>query len=283
MKEIIFYGSYLVFPFLAYIIWSKRLSITIRVILIILSIIFVWSRFIEPYTIRIQHTEIELGFQAKIALVADLHIGKYKKKSYVEKLVHTLNTLEVDMVLIAGDFTYYPKKGSLKEIFSPFKDLKHTTYWVLGNHDVEQPGPPLRDELIKALDYEHLHYLNNDVKKISGITLIGLGSHWNREDDTSLLDTYTQQDNIIVLTHNPDTVSKYTNYHADITLVGHTHGGQIRIPWLYKYAIPTRGDFDRGLSTEKYGLLYITAGVGETGLPMRFLNPPTIDILNIKK
>ena len=282
MKEAIFYGSYLVFPVIAYIIWTKRFFISLKIFTGLVCLVFIYARFIEPQYIRVQHTTIPLWFESNIALIADLHIGKYKKASYVQKLVNTLNTLDVDMILIAGDLTYYPDEWDLKELFAPLKELQHPTYWVLWNHDVEQPWPPLRTELIEALYYPQIHHINNQAVELGGFTLVWLWSHWNREDDTSLLDEYSLKDNIIVLAHNPDTMSKYNNSIADITLVWHTHGGQIRIPWLYKYVIPTRWDFDRWLTHEAQGTLYITAGVGETGLPMRLFNPPTIDVLDIK-
>jgi predicted MPP superfamily phosphohydrolase len=66
--------------------------------------------------------------------------------------------------------------------------------------------------------------LNNDIVEFDNFTLLGLGSNWNREDDTSLLQHYSQDENIIVLTHNPDTTLKYDNNNADLTLAGHTHG-----------------------------------------------------------
>lgn len=282
MKELIFYGSYLVFPTVILILWIKKIPLFLKIIGILLCVLFTYARFIEPQYIRVQHTTIPLWFETKIALIADLHIGKYKKQAYVDKIVRKLNTLDVDMVLIAGDFTYYPDEWDLQELFAPFKEIQHTTYWVLWNHDVEQPGPPLRAELIEALDYPQIHHINNQVVELDGFTLVWLWSHWNREDDVTLLKQYTAEDNVIVLAHNPDTISKYSNSSADITLVGHTHGGQIRIPWLYKKVIPTRWDFDRWLTHEVQGTLYITAWIWETGLPMRFLNPPTIDVLHIQ-
>ena len=61
---------------------------------------------------------------------------------------------------------------------------------------------------------------------------------------------------VVVLTHNPDTVDNYTTYNADLTLVGHTHCGQIRLPRIHDrlrpYYYPVDGDFDCGLSNEKY-------------------------------
>ena len=83
------------------------------------------------------------------------------------------------------------------------------------------------------------------------------------------------------MAHNPDTALEYENSIPDITICGHTHGGQIRIPFLYKQTIPCEGNFDQGLYETKYGKVFVTAGLGEVGLPMRLGIPPTIEILEL--
>lgn len=57
----------------------------------------------------------------------------------MENIVEKLNDLDVDMVWIAGDFTADPPEDELVSLFAPLADLRHTTYAVLGNHDVEKP------------------------------------------------------------------------------------------------------------------------------------------------
>jgi predicted MPP superfamily phosphohydrolase len=69
---------------------------------------------------------------------------------------------------------------------------------------------------------------------------------------------------------------------ADLTLVGHTHCGQIRIPWLYRAVIPTEGPFDGGWSETPAGELFITCGLGEVGLPMRFRTPPVVEVIEVR-
>ena len=100
-----------------------------------------------------------------------------------------------------------------------------------------------------------------------------------------LLNQFHAAETVVVLTHNPDTVLAYNNYNVDATLVGHTHCGQIRLPWVHryigKYIIPTKGEFDCGLIATKYTTVFITPGVGEVILPMRWFNPPTIDIVSL--
>jgi hypothetical protein len=164
---------------------------------------------------------------------------------------------------------------------SPLKSLVAPTYAVLWNHDVEKPWPNIRWQLTLHLETLWVNVLNNDIVLFSWFTLVGLWAHSNQEDDVTLLKWLTH-DKTIVLTHNPDTTLLYWSWHsAAITFAGHTHCGQVRIPTLYKSMIPTVGDFDGGLSTETYTKLYITCWIGETLLPIRFLNPPAIDIIDL--
>ena len=186
------------------------------------------------------------------------------------------------MLLIAGDFTFYPQKSDLPKLFSPLKNLTMPVYAVLGNHDTERPGEPLRKEMKEVLIQNNVRLLENEILRLKDITLIGMGDRWageQGEDDISLLSQVTPEENVLVLVHNPDSITDFPNSNADLTVSGHTHGGQIRIPLLYKKEIPTRGDFDKGLTIEKNTTLFITSGVGEVGLPMRFLNFPEVVVL----
>jgi uncharacterized protein len=86
-----------------------------------------------------------------------------------------------------------------------------------------------------------------------------------KRDNVLLLERFLPENNVVVLTHNPDTVRNYSNLVADITLAGHTHCGQVRIPRLYKYALPTLGAwnerFDCGLYMLRESKLFISAGL----------------------
>lgn len=281
MWELVFYTSYLVFPFLIMILFFMKKEYLFRWFFTILSIIFIYTRFIEPQIIVVNETNINLWFNANFALISDLHIWIYKKEDFVEKLVEKINKLDVEQVFIAWDLTLNPNKKNIEKLFLPLKKLNKPTYWVLWNHDVQKPGPNIRKELIETLDSYWLHFLNNKEVNLWEFKLLWLWSYWWLEDKVKLLDNYSLDDNIIVLTHNPDTTSKFTNENADLTLCWHTHWWQIRIPFLYKKVIPTEWDFDKWLTKEENTLLYTTSGVWETWLPMRLFNFPVIEVIKI--
>lgn len=314
MREIIFYGSYLAFPFLALSVYfgyikrglklDKYFKITVFTIFTLLSLVFIYARFIEKNLIVTKNTDVNVGFKAKVIVISDIHLGAYNNSHFLDRIVDKINKIEgVDAVMIAGDSTYYPS-GDLNSLFKPLGRIKHPVYAVLGNHDSEQPGPYLRDKLKIALEAQGVKFLYNQVAEIDGgrIKVLGLGDDWAGEDEVSMLNNFSKDDNVIVIAHNPDTTIKYQSSNADLTLSGHTHGGQIRIPFFYKSQIPSAYGFNQGLyklnkkdgtlTADKYsesapagdafGQVYVSSGTGVIGLPMRLGIPPVIDVLNLK-
>lgn len=279
---IIVAGSYLVFPCILLIPRLRWLGKWRQFALLILCGMFVWMRFVEPYWIVTRNTTIKVGFSARLALVADLHLGQHKKAAFLKQVVNRVNESDVDFLLIAGDFCYRPDRLRLAEILDPLKQLKVPAFAVLGNHDVQRPGPPIRQELAAALEQVGVRLLNNESARLGSFTLLGLGDHWNCEDDVRLIDQFSTSEHLVVMTHNPDTTMRFTDSNADLTLCGHTHGGQVRIPFLYQSVIPTRGSFDRGLMQLGVTQLFVTSGLGEVGFPLRLFNPPVIDLLELK-
>lgn len=246
--------------------------------------VLIWSRFIEPQIILIHHQTIKVGFKIRIALIADLHLGAYKNEKFLARTVKKINSQNPDLILIAGDFIYADKKIPQ---FSALAHLQAPVYAVWGNHDYLNQNStisqPKTNQCLKTiLKANKVKILENQTAQFKNFTLLGLNDHWSKNDDTNLLNNYSQKDHLIVLTHNPDTIALYPNDSADLTLCGHTHAGQIRLPFLYKKVIPTKGKFDRGLSRQKNTQLFITGGLGEIVLPLRLFNPPTIDILELE-
>jgi predicted MPP superfamily phosphohydrolase len=278
LLKIIAYVSFLVFPLLIYLFWKlkERKDNFLAILLIVISLVFMWTRFIEPQIILVKKYEIQTGFSLNVAFVSDIHLGIYKNKKFLSRIVNKINNENPDLVLIGGDFIYFPNEN-LEKLFAPLKDIEAPVFAVLGNHDayIENPQMP-RVDLIDALQKNNIILLNNDTVNINNIVLVGIGSHMMKQDKVNILKKRKKEENVLVLTHNPDTTMFYPNDNVDYTLAGHTHGGQIKIPYLYKKVIPTIGNFDSGL----YEKMLISSGAGETGLPMRFLCPPEIEVIH---
>jgi uncharacterized protein len=284
------------FVILAFFLLKRFRQSLVRKIIIGLSLIIgiglvagIWSYSFERFDLQVKTQQVNLGFKAKVAIFADIHIGKFKGKTWVDKVVEETNKIEnLDAVLVAGDWTYNPKvitKQAFLESFVGLKNSKYPIYAVMGNHDVEKPGPKLRQELESALVELGVKIVDDKFVDFPNWRLVGVEDLWS-DQYVGLVESNLSKDKAnIALTHQPDVVRDYNKLKTKpiLTLTGHTHCGQVRIPFLYKLALPVidayydKGWYDVGNNSK----LLITCGVGEVGLPLRLFNPPTVDVLEI--
>ena len=287
-SESIFVLGHLAWLYLGWALWSYRrtrakAALAIR---LLLALSFVWMRFVEPNRITRQETAITVGAPARIVLVSDLHLGAYKEAGFVERLAARINDEAADCALIAGDLLYAPRLP-LDALFAPLKAINKPVYAVLGNHDRHELGRMLADAqtlqaVEQALQRAGVRVIENQIVDCGGVAVAGVGDRWSARDDTRHVRAYQGERPLLMLTHNPDTALGFSAPRLALVLAGHTHGGQMRIPWLYRKVLPVAGPFDRGLHAPvavNGPAIFVTSGVGETALPMRVFNPPVIDVL----
>ena len=290
LKKCLFYGSYLAIPYLGWLLWRlyKRRHPVSTSLLLVLTLLFIWARFIEPQWIQVRETTVSgTGIQADIVLISDIHLGVYKDQAFLERVVDRVNKLPAQQVLIAGDFAYEPEDQSPVELFAPLSRLKTPAYAVLGNHDQQAPGPDIDKPLRAALRQHGVHIIEQDTADAGSWRIAGLGDAWGGNDNPAFLINAPDKRPTLLLMHNPDSVMKVHPQDTTLALAGHTHCGQIRLPWLYKKVIPSDYGFNCGLETAHTAQgdirVLITPGLGEIGLPLRFLNPPTIDWIHLRR
>ncbi|WP_434778840.1 metallophosphoesterase [Neisseria sp. Ec49-e6-T10] len=279
-NELFYYGSFLAIPYFLWLCYRlKNQPNIINLLLFTLGTLFIWSRFIEPQLLLTKHTTIaNTHIKADILLVADLHIGAYKSTHYLERLVNKINATPAQFNIIAGDFIYAANPDNLNQLLAPLAKLNRPTYIVLGNHDTHTP------KLNSVLTKFNLINIEQKIIDMPTYQLAGVGDRWNLGDDPQFLEQSSDQP-ILMVAHNPDSAVMFDPKKVTLVLAGHTHCGQIRIPFIYEKVIPSEYGFNCLLETTKTdkGIMkvFITRGIGEIGLPMRLFNPPTIDVLHL--
>jgi len=300
LKLMIFWGSFAWFPFALACFWlALRTAGRMRLAIItalVLSLPLAWARFVEPHLLFVHRETIilpggsETSPVIRIALFSDIHLGVFPNAVPLERIVRRINSEKVDAVFLAGDLSYRPETDRIPEIFSAMGDFDAPLYAVLGNHDVGYPGNNLTDALMTALGEGGAAVPQNRAldTEISGhrIIVAGASDLWQRRQDFSFSSSLPDGVPVLLLTHNPDTALYVPDDFAyDLMLAGHTHGGQVRIPFLVKHMIPTIWEFDKELHVYPSGggdrLVYVTSGTGMVGVPMRFNMPPRIDLLTL--
>ncbi len=291
----IYWGLWTVWPLMAWLSWKAARALRERRLLagitmlvaLALSAALAWARFIEPTQLVVRETTLGQQCGVRVALISDIHLGLFMREPDLQRLVDHLNALPVDAVLVAGDWTYQPPRD-LARAFAPWAGLKHPTLAVTGNHDEEMPGPPLTQDLRDALTAVGVKLIDGEELPLGRCALMGAGDLYAGSAQTDLAHLRLQASaqpvaRRVLLTHNPDVASLLPPGTVSFVLAGHTHGGQVWLPYFTKLMLrrATRGAFEQGLYTLPQVKLFVTPGVGFNLLPLRFLVPPTIDVLTL--
>lgn len=270
----------------------KRICIYISLIVVVLFLI--WSIFIEPNRLIVTHYNLKQSNLKglKIVFVSDFHVKPYQKGNLV-KVVKAINKENPDLILSTGDFVSGHHKilsMSIEEIAQELSKLKskYGIYAVLGNHDWWQGG----ERIEQSLERRGIIVLGNENKIVDigarKLYLAGVEDITTRNIDLVKALKNTKSPTIL-LTHSPDVfpfISQKGNSpiasNVDLTLAGHTHGGQVVLPFVGPLVVPSDygKKYAQGLIEENGKRLLVTKGIGTSILPIRFNCLPEIIVIN---
>ncbi len=262
---------------------------------IIVSIIFlfliIWSFFVEPKMLKV--TKFTLNDKdlsgLKVVFAGDLHIRPNQEKRLVE-VIEKINAQNPDLILLAGDFAAgHDLKSSLdfKVYANHLKDLhsKFGVYSVMGNHDYWADY----DDIKEMLEGVGIHVLANSNEPLilengKKICIAGVDDLKTKTPNVDEALKGTENNSTIFLTHSPDVFVDVPKGNVKLTLAGHVHGGQIRIPFIGALIIPSKyGDkYSHGLIEEDGQRMIVTKGIGTSILPVRFNCAPEVVVINFK-
>ncbi|MEO6061017.1 MAG: metallophosphoesterase [Thermoflexales bacterium] len=231
-----------------------------------------------------------------LAFISDAHLGRYKDERWLARVVARINDLAPDAVLIGGDFFFNRGAINAERLLAPLADLRAPlgTFAIFGNHDVGLPGRDRRPVLEALLPALGIRVLSNCLVSLSrpdapgGPTWIaGMGELWLHDFRFhELRAAYSEAANpgaLIVLGHNPDAMHEVESTDtADLFLFGHTHAGQIHLPFWPGFGIPSRGPWYRGDHTLPQGRVYVTSGIGETSSSCRLGTTCEVVVVKIR-
>jgi predicted MPP superfamily phosphohydrolase len=230
--------------------------------------------FIERQWLKIQHLVLSKKPTCRIVHFTDVH---HKGDiPYFEKVISKINSFQPDFVCFTGDLI--EDKAYLDEALRCLQKIKYPLFGVPGNHDYwsnasfadiktcfqQTGGDWLLDEEVLSPD-----------GKVALTGSTGLGRK---------LPPRTKNNNItkrILLDHYPASADKVEGSY-DLILSGHSHGGQVRLPFYGAITVPYGvGEYDRGLFQTPAGPLFVNAGIGYLLLPIRFFCRPELALIEI--
>lgn len=222
----------------------------------------------------------------KIAQLSDLHIGSLCSRRRAERWVKLANAQAPDLVALTGD---YVTNGVLfhEDIAAALAGLRarDAVIATLGNHDYFGLGEPL----ISLLPKSGILLLRNARHTISrgdaSLEIAGIDDTWTRHADVDrALHGFGGERPLIVLAHDPSLFPDCVRHGAALVLSGHTHWGQIGVPFASARWNLARRVFRFSAGTYRDGdsTLYVNPGLGTTGPPVRFGSAPEITLLVLR-
>ncbi|HXQ23890.1 MAG TPA: metallophosphoesterase [Candidatus Acidoferrales bacterium] len=265
------------------------------------GLVFVYGYSIGQRRLRITHLRLPLrhcreSFDGlRIVQISDIHVGQNLGRDQLGRFVARVNALCPDLICITGDIADAPS-ADLDGFLPLLADLRaaHGVFAILGNHDhyagAERvvaalrrltPFTVLRDQrAVIAINGQPLHIIGLDDR----------GPDWARGAthapylDAALAEIPADEP-VLLLCHRPDIFPHAAAAGVALTLSGHTHGGQLGIPWVngrVRNLAEFITRFDRGLFARDGSYLYVNCGLGITGQRIRLCTPREITLIDVQ-
>ena len=268
--------------------------------LVLLAALFLgtWAFWVEPASLRANTYNLTLNqwpFACdglRIAVLADLHVGSpHNGLDRLKDVVEATNASAPDLILLAGDYVIQGVIGG--EFVAPeaaadvLRELsaRAGVYAVLGNHDwwldPERVAKALRTRGIRLLEDANINLELDECR----FTLVGISDFWEGPHDVEkafadvLPNTPT-----VAFTHNPDVFPQFP-HPVSLGIAGHTHGGQVALPFVGRPIVPSRfGErFAAGRIVESGQTYFVSTGIGTSILPVRFGVPPEVSVVRLER
>jgi uncharacterized protein len=230
----------------------------------------------------------------RIVQLSDIHLDEYTEPFFLERIVHKVNTLAPDLVLVTGDFithgslTFIAGGHAIRRCAEILTTLTAPLrYGCLGNHDVAfDPAT-----VINTLNAHGTPVLVNQYlpieRKGDRIWLCAVDDPGTSHPNLDLALPEKPDGPVILLAHEPDYADDVVAHPrgplVDLMLSGHSHGGQIRLPFLGPLILPPMAEkYPEGHYLFNRMQLYVNRGIGTVGLPFRLNCPPEITVITLQ-
>lgn len=255
-------------------------------------VIAAWGTFVRRRWLRVVHVEVPIAGLAeefdgyRIAQVSDLHIGNFDPRATGMYWAERVNALDADLVAVTGDLV-----TTGDEFYEDVADVvgamhaRDGTVVVLGNHDQWAP-----DKLTGLLRARGARVLRNDSELLrrgnGALCVAGIDDPmFGKADLDETLAGSRPGIPTILLSHYPDFFEEAAKRDVALVLSGHTHGGQVAVPFsTRRLSLSTLArQHAHGVHVRGKSRLFVNAGLGTTGPPMRIGVAPEIAVLVLRR
>lgn len=272
---------------------KKILKMSGFLICVILVVAF-YAIKIEPYRLVVREHELgsaDADSRIRVVQVSDIQISESYTAENLMELVARINEEKPDIFVFTGDlYENYSEYGPEKDVVEALKAIETTygKYAIWGNRDC---GGGAKRRYASLLEQAGIILLENSAVTVSvqenyHLWLGGIDDALLGTPDSSFLleGMETEADYRILMTHEPDTADEFTEYDLDLILAGHSHGGQVKLPFWKGITTSMAEKYQEGfypMNNDRQTQLYVNTGIGTSHYAVRFLVPPEITVFDI--
>ncbi|NGP44419.1 metallophosphoesterase [Bacillaceae bacterium SIJ1] len=256
-----------------------------------------YATYIEPHWLETKRLTLSFPtlptafHQLKVVVFSDTHIGHHYDANQFEKLINAMNKEKADLIIFAGDLLdrpmSYQDPERLIAILTKLR-ARFGKFAVYGNHDHGDYGTDLYRTVIENAGFQ---LLRNEAATITSqsetIVIAGLDDQMlGKPDVDATLSSVQQEQWSLLIAHEPDIADDIHETSVNLQISGHTHGGQVQLPFFGPLVLPPLGEkYIEGLYTftDTDFQLYVNRGIGTTRLPYRFLARPELTVLTLER
>lgn len=274
---------------------KKKMKLLFMTLLIFMILIVCYSRYIEPERLVVKEITVETEMnieKCRIVFFTDTHFGALYDEKHIEGIVEMINGLDADIVIFGGDlFDNYARDKELLDMKYLQEELsrieaKAGKYAVFGNHDYGGGAFRIYETFMNDCEFQVLDDKTVFLEEFN-IEIVGFDDYLLGQTEA---DFYRIQSNEfhLIATHEPVISTLIEGSGENFILSGHTHGGQVSVPYFTKKRLPNGSDqFIKGfydtqdIETDTFSQMYVSSGIGLTKYPFRFFNVPEIIEINL--
>ncbi len=217
----------------------------------------------------------------RVAHLTDFHRSRHTSDIVLRDAVAAANAARPDLILLTGDYVTNNSRdiAPCAQILAPLK-APLGVYAILGNHDYHTDGPEMERHLVE-LGFHVL--LNRSLLLPNGLRIVGLDDdRYHRTDVPQAFREVRPEEPTLVMAHNPALIERLADREC-IVVAGHTHGGQVRVPFLTAREIRRIGakHYAQGWYTVGKAKLYVNRGLGQVGIPLRLFCRPELALFTL--
>ena len=271
-----------------------KTSLTAGIGIGLLGGLYSWK--VEPFWLDFNKVKMPIKNLPKqlmgktIMQISDLHVGNRFDYNYIIESLIEAKQYNPDFVVYTGDYVSYENSEQIKQLKTVMQYAtlgSIGTFGILGNHDYGKnwAEQEVADTITEVLKDNGIHVLSNSKISKNGLNIIGLDDFWALNfNPKKILNSINNNEANIVLCHNPDVcdLDIWGDYKSWI-LSGHTHGGQVKAPFLDPFVVPVK---NKQYTSGKFHLsnsrtLYINRALGHLW-QVRFNARPEITIFELE-